>query len=262
MNEAQKKKLLACYREDKLFRQWSATLNRLARHGLPSAVEVWTDTLKMVGRLQSLHPDDRDLEIDYIYTDLCEWHPDSRSLPITIMTVLYTMLADAAPDKDHAEENPHDASCCAIVRMLGKNHLFHCLLSSFFLHQTDNRGRPVVLPVTDYVACAVASDEADEASAPPIAADDGMDDYRYAISLPTFADAHPFVTKLHRDGHHELGDRVVEHFRKMEESRQSHPTIVEKFYGTVNGDSHNSIGLPPTDVHRLLSNQSNHPIKQ
>ena len=151
MTTQEKHILLNRYKRDALFRQWLPTLGVLSRTGQGGEVEIWYEAERALLRLrQETHW--REVEVQLIYTDLCERYPALPVFCLAVMAVLFTCLADAAPSADRAEENPHAPICVAICAMLDNDQRFHALLDAFFSRTCDNRGERVVLPVRDYLA--------------------------------------------------------------------------------------------------------------
>ena len=114
-------------------------------------VEVWHEVERML-RLLGREPEWREAEVEFLYTELCERYPSAPVFRAAVMAVLFTCLADATPAADRVHENPHAPVCVAICVMMGGERRFHALLDAFFRRTKDNRGRRVVLPVTDYLA--------------------------------------------------------------------------------------------------------------
>lgn len=151
MTTREEHRLLARYKGDALFRQWLPTLGVLSRTGQGREVEIWYEAERALRRLRH-ETDWREVEVQLIYTDLCERHASAPVFCLAVMAVLFTCLADAAPDKNRVYENPHAPVCVAICAMLGEDRRFHALLNAFFSRSKDNRGERVVLPVKDYLA--------------------------------------------------------------------------------------------------------------
>jgi|UniRef100_UPI0025DBA9E0 hypothetical protein len=147
--------LRARYRGDDLFRTWARPLCRLEEQlGELNAVEVWSETEMLRQRLADVkaHPD---AEAEFMYGQLISRHQSERTV-IIILTVLFTQMADAAPDEeeDAAERNPNRAVCnvLAHVLMTPKHRAFALKLINVFRHRRyDNEGRKIVLPVTNYM---------------------------------------------------------------------------------------------------------------
>lgn len=119
-----------------------------------NAVEVWSETEMLRQRLADVkaHPD---AEAEFMYGQLISRHQSERTV-IIILTVLFTQMADAAPDEeeDAAERNPNRAVCnvLAHVLMTPKHRVFALKLINVFKHRRyDNEGRKIVLPVTNYM---------------------------------------------------------------------------------------------------------------
>lgn len=119
-----------------------------------NAVEVWSETEMLRQRLADVkaHPD---AEAEFMYGQLISRHQSERTV-IIILTVLFTQMADAAPDEeeDAAERNPNRAVCnvLAHVLMTPKHRDFALKLINVFRHRRfDNEGRKIVLPVTNYM---------------------------------------------------------------------------------------------------------------
>lgn len=151
MTAYERRNLFDRYKQDALFRQWLPTLGVLARAGHGGEVEVWHEVERML-RLLGREPEWREAEVEFLYTELCERYPSAPVFRVAVMAVLFTCLADATPAADRVHENPHAPVCVAICVMMGGERRFHALLDAFFRRTKDNRGRRVVLPVTDYLA--------------------------------------------------------------------------------------------------------------
>lgn len=151
MTAYERRNLFDRYKQDALFRQWLPTLGVLARAGHGGEVEVWHEVERML-RLLGREPEWREAEVEFLYTELCERYPSAPVFRAAVMAVLFTCLADATPAADRVHENPHAPVCVAICVMMGGERRFHALLDAFFRRTKDNRGRRVVLPVTDYLA--------------------------------------------------------------------------------------------------------------
>lgn len=151
MTAYERRNLFDRYKQDALFRQWLPTLGVLARAGHGGEVEVWHEVERML-RLLGREPEWREAEVEFLYTELCERYPSAPVFRVAVMAVLFTCLADATPAADRVHENPHAPVCVAICVMMGGERRFHALLDAFFRRTKDNRGRQVVLPVTDYLA--------------------------------------------------------------------------------------------------------------
>lgn len=151
MTAYERRNLFDRYKQDALFRQWLPTLGVLARAGHGGEVEVWHEVERML-RLLGREPEWREAEVEFLYTELCERYPSAPVFRMAVMAVLFTCLADATPAADRVHENPHAPVCVAICVMMGGERRFHALLDAFFRRTKDNRGRRVVLPVTDYLA--------------------------------------------------------------------------------------------------------------
>ena len=149
MTAYERRNLFDRYKQDALFRQWLPTLGVLARAGHGGEVEVWHEVERML-RLLGREPEWREAEVEFLYTELCERYPSAPVFRMAVMAVLFTCLADATPAADRVHENP--PVCVAICVMMGGERRFHALLDAFFRRTKDNRGRRVVLPVTDYLA--------------------------------------------------------------------------------------------------------------
>lgn len=151
MTAYERRNLFDRYKQDALFRQWLPTLGVLARAGHGGEVEVWHEVERML-RLLGREPEWREAEVEFLYTELCERYPSAPVFRVAVMAVLFTCLADATPAADRVHENPHAPVCVAICVMMDGEKRFHALLDAFFRRTKDNRGRRVVLPVTDYLA--------------------------------------------------------------------------------------------------------------
>ncbi|WP_455640397.1 hypothetical protein [Parabacteroides sp.] len=168
MTQNEKRALFNRYKHDILFRQWLPTLGRLSREGWGEEVEIWHEAERALCRLKA-QPDLRDMEVELIYSDLCRKYSATPAFSLSVMAVLFTCLADAAPDADKAAENPHAPICIAICAMLGKDKRFLALLDAFSERTRNNQGEKVVLPVTDYIETTkedVETDETEESASP------------------------------------------------------------------------------------------------
>lgn len=166
MTQTEKRTLLDRYKHDILFRQWLPTLGQLSREGWCEEVEIWQEAERALCRLKA-ETDLRDMEVELIYSDLCKKYPATPAFSLAVMAVLFTCLADAAPDADRADENPHAPICIAICAMLGEDKRFLALLDAFSGRTRNNRGEKVVLPVTDYIEAAkdeVRTNETEESA--------------------------------------------------------------------------------------------------
>ena len=104
--------LRARYRGDDLFRTWARPLCQLENQlGELNAVEVWSETEMLRQRLADVKAH-QDAEAEFMYGQLKGRHQSERTV-IIILTVLFTQMADAAPDEedDAAERNPNRAVC-------------------------------------------------------------------------------------------------------------------------------------------------------
>lgn len=146
--------LRARYRGDDLFRTWARPLCQLENQlGELNAVEVWSETEMLRQRLADVneHPD---AEAEFFYGQLKSRHQSERTA-IVILAVLFSQMADAAPDDDAAaERNPNRAVCSVLahVLMAPEHRAFaEKLIHVFKSRRYDNEGRKIVLPVTDYM---------------------------------------------------------------------------------------------------------------
>lgn len=146
--------LRARYRGDDLFRTWARPLCQLENQlGELNAVEVWSETEMLRQRLADVneHPD---AEAEFFYGQLKSRHQSGRTA-IVILAVLFSQMADAAPDDDAAaERNPNRAVCSVLahVLMAPEHRAFaEKLIHVFKSRRYDNEGRKIVLPVTDYM---------------------------------------------------------------------------------------------------------------
>lgn len=147
--------LRARYRGDDLFRTWAWLLGRLERQrdGL-NAVEVWSETERLRRQLADIK-EHRDTEAEFLYQQLVSRHQSERTA-ITILAVLFSQMADAAPDEgdDAAERNPNQAVCSVLARELtAPEHGDFAteLIEEFGRRRYDNEGHKIVLPVTNYM---------------------------------------------------------------------------------------------------------------
>lgn len=147
--------LRARYRGDDLFRTWARPLCQLENQlGELNAVEVWSETEMLRLRLADVK-EHQDAEAEFMYGQLKNRHQSERTA-IIILTVLFTQMADAAPDDDEdaAERNPNRAVCNVLAHVLTdpEHRNFAEKLIHVFQHRRyDNEGRKIVLPVTDYM---------------------------------------------------------------------------------------------------------------
>lgn len=90
----------------------------------------------------------------FFYGQLKSRHQSERTA-IVILAVLFSQMADAAPDDDAAaERNPNRAVCSVLahVLMAPEHRAFaEKLIHVFKSRRYDNEGRKIVLPVTDYM---------------------------------------------------------------------------------------------------------------
>ena len=115
---------------------------------------VWSETEMLRQRLADVneHPD---AEAEFFYGQLKSRHQSGRTA-IVILAVLFSQMADAAPDDDEdaAERNPNRAVCSVLARVLmAPEHRAFAekLIHVFKSRRYDNEGRKIVLPVTDYM---------------------------------------------------------------------------------------------------------------
>lgn len=147
--------LRARYRGDDLFRTWARPLCQLENQlGELNAVEVWSETEMLRQRLADVKAH-QDAEAEFMYGQLKTRHQSERTA-IIILTVLFTQMADAAPDdeEDAAERNPNRAVCNVLAHVLTapEHRVFaEKLIHVFQRRRYDNEGRKIVLPVTDYM---------------------------------------------------------------------------------------------------------------
>lgn len=147
--------LRARYRGDDLFRTWAWLLCQLeSKLGELNAVEVWSETEMLRQRLADAneHPD---AEAEFMYGQLKSRHQSWRTA-IIILVVLFTQMADAAPDDEGnaAERNPNRAVCKVLAHVLmDPEHrgFAEKLIRVFERRRYDNEGRKIVLPVTNYM---------------------------------------------------------------------------------------------------------------
>ena len=166
--------LRARYRGDDLFRIWVPVLClQEQQHAELNAVEVWSEAEEICRQLADIS-EHRDTEAEFLLTRLTDRHtawqqaegsgvtlrgkePGLRTA-LLILTVLFTQLADASPDTapDAADRNPHRALCRVLARILTNpcyREFAARLLGTLRRRKQDNEGRPIVLPVADYLDC-------------------------------------------------------------------------------------------------------------
>lgn len=164
--------LRARYRGDDLFRIWVPVLClQEQQHAELNAVEVWSEAEEICRQLADIS-EHRDTEAEFLLTWLTDRHtawqqaegsgvtlrgkePGLRTA-LLILTVLFTQLADASPDTapDAADRNPHRALCRVLARILTNpcyREFAARLLGTLRRRKQDNEGRPIVLPVADYL---------------------------------------------------------------------------------------------------------------
>lgn len=243
MTEAEKTKLRMRCLDDALFRQWAPVLNRLARQGVADAVEVWHEAECAIRRLKHVEQW-RDVEVEQVYTNLCRKYAGREMEAVAVMAVLFSLLSDAAVSADEADANPHAPVCRAIGAMLGDDRRFLTLLNAFLERGVDNYGRPVVLPVTDYLA-QTPDDENDDAAfgASSSVSDDGGADelYRLAVQQPDIDHARPYQLALYRLGRREQGDAVNLYFARRGEEIEKQKTQQTAYIGTLNGTAYGPV---------------------
>lgn len=148
-------RLRARYLGDDLFRTWAWLLCRLeSQCGELNAVEVWSETERLRQQLADIK-EHRDTVAEFLYQQLVSRHQSERTA-ITILAVLFSQMADAAPDEsdDAAERNPNRGVCSVLARVLmAPEHRDFAtkLIEAFGRRRYDNEGRKIVLPVTDYM---------------------------------------------------------------------------------------------------------------
>ena len=161
--------LRARYRGDDLFRIWVPVLClQEQQHAELNAVEVWSEAEEICRQLADIS-EHRDTEAEFLLGRLTRRHAawldeqgreDTPRSPqaalrtaLVILTVLFTQLADAAPEAPGsaaADRNPHRV----LARVLTQPHhhpFTDALLKHFARRPTDNEGCPIVLPVIDYL---------------------------------------------------------------------------------------------------------------
>lgn len=161
------------YVGDDLFRTWARTLSAVEwQLGELSAVEVWSETEEIRRKLMAVPRDYQDTIVQFQFAQLRKrhqtWQEAGSDTPVSrkpeeavrtallILTVLFTQLADGAPDEadDAADRNPNAPLCRALEGLLReRDHwpFVHKLLRHLFDKEEDNRGKKIVLPVTDYL---------------------------------------------------------------------------------------------------------------
>lgn len=172
LTDGQKKTCRNQYRSDAMFRAWASILSRIEQqYGELSAVEVWHEAQMLCARLAgvSLY---RDTEAELLFSELCGRHSvwqdvrgnvvakrtnkEAEQTATIILTVLFTLMSDAAPDEldDAAERNPNKTVCRVLAREImnpRRSRIADQLIAAFTSRRYDNDDNKVVLPVTDYL---------------------------------------------------------------------------------------------------------------
>jgi len=132
---------------DDLFRHWSLILCHFERsYKEVNPVSIWFETERLIQRFKDAG-DYNDAEVPYVYTELTEAH--GQVVAITLMTVLFTRLANAAESAEKSDENRHKPLCIAILREVSNEPLFEQLIKAFESQKLDNKGQKVFIKSTD-----------------------------------------------------------------------------------------------------------------
>lgn len=173
LTDGQKKTCRNQYRSDAMFRAWAWTLSRIEhQYGELSAVEVWHEVQMLCAQLASV-TSYRDTEAELLFSELCERHSawqdaqenfvtkkrtsrEAEQTATIILTVLFTLMSDAAPDEqdDATERNPNKTICRVLAREImcpERRTIAEQLIAAFASRRYDNDGNKIVLPVTDYL---------------------------------------------------------------------------------------------------------------
>lgn len=173
LTDGQKKTCRNQYRSDAMFRAWAWTLSRIEhQYGELSAVEVWHEVQMLCAQLASV-TSYRDTEAELLFSELCERHSawqdaqenfvakkrtsrEAEQTATIILTVLFTLMSDAAPDEqdDATERNPNKTICRVLAREImnpRRSRIADQLIAAFTSRRYDNDDNKVVLPVTDYL---------------------------------------------------------------------------------------------------------------
>ena len=148
------------YLNDDLFRHWSLILSRLERQNKEvNPVSVWYETERLI---QTLHDagEYSDAEIPLMFTKLIVSHGDV--VAITLMTVLFTRLANTAKSAEASDENQHKPLCIAILREISHEPLFETLIKMFESQKLDNKGNKVFIQSTDPMDSEASQNAMDE----------------------------------------------------------------------------------------------------
>lgn len=148
------------YLNDDLFRHWSLILSRLERQNKEvNPVSVWYETERLI---QTLHDagEYSDAEIPLMFTKLIVSH--GEVVAITLMTVLFTRLANAAKNAEASDENLHKPLCIAILREINHEPLFEMLKKMFESQKLDNKGKKVFIKSTDPMDSEASQNAMDE----------------------------------------------------------------------------------------------------
>jgi len=135
------------YLNDDLFRHWSLILSRLERTEKElNPVSVWYEADRLLQRLQDAGQYG-DAEIPFMLTELLEAH--GHTVALTLLTVLFTRLANAAESAETSDENRHKPLCIAILREISREPVFEQLIMLFESQKLDNHGKKVFIQSTD-----------------------------------------------------------------------------------------------------------------
>jgi len=148
------------YLNDDLFRQWSFVLSHWERSFQEAnPVSVWYVTDNLIQRLHDAG-EHSDAVVPFLYTELLNTHGEMTA--ITVMTVLFTRLANTAESADASDDNPHKPLCIAILREINNKPLFEKLITEFEAQKLDNRGQNVFIQSTDPMDIEASKNSMDE----------------------------------------------------------------------------------------------------
>lgn len=163
LSEEEKKRYHHRYRNDDVFRQWSAILCQLEREAKEmDSITLWFLAQKCLGRLREIKQY-RDEEIPYIYNDLIKecgivqkgkerinrTPIQAERSAITVMCIMLTLLMNAVEKGHENEDFDNKAMCVAIDRLLQKSNYYALLMKAFFDRKTGNDGKKVVIAPSD-----------------------------------------------------------------------------------------------------------------
>lgn len=147
LNLEQQNELRHRYLNNDLFRHWSFILCRLERsYKEINPVSIWCETDRLIKRLYDAGKYG-DAEIPYIQTELIEKH--GKKVAVTLMTVLFTRLANAAKSEKASDYNLHKPLCISILREIENEPLFEDLINLFKSQKLDNNGNKVYIQPCD-----------------------------------------------------------------------------------------------------------------